>query len=123
MKKTIDLLNAVQAGRPDQDLAQELGVGRTTLVMARTRNRVSEELAIKLAGMAGEDPKVWQAIAAAETLQEPARSWILEKIAAGVFIGVVAASSALPFLSIGPGLLSLCKMMGLRSRIGTCAQS
>jgi len=117
VKKTIDLLNTVQAERTDQALADELGVGRTTIVMARTRNRVSEELAMKLANMAGEDPKIWQAIAAAETLQEPARSWILERIAAGVFIGAVGATSALPFFTALSGsIVVMLKRTGAMTR-------
>ena len=98
MKTTLDLFNQVKQDKSDYALAELMGVHRTTLVMARKNRRLSPELAAKFAAEAGENVMEWIAIAAAEQLPEPKRSWLMEQITGVFILGVVTlAGLATPF--------------------------
>ena len=83
MKATIELLHSYQGDRTDGEIAEHLGVQRTTIVVARGKERLSPELAAAIALDMGENVEHWIAVAAAEGQKEPARSRLLDLIQNG----------------------------------------
>ena len=69
MKFSTELIDAALKTRDlsERGLCKELGIGASTLAMARKRGHVPPHLAGRLAELVGEEPTRWIAIAALET--------------------------------------------------------
>lgn len=89
MKNTLGLLRIALIGRTTNDLAAMIAVGPTTITMWKKAGRVSPEGAAKLAELLREPIGEWVAIAAAEQLPEPKRSWLMRQLTALFVLGVV----------------------------------
>lgn len=80
MQQTIELLKRLQGSDSDSTIGAKLGVGKTTISMARKAGRLSPTLAAKIAEILGENATFWTAVAAAEQQVEPTRSALMAVI-------------------------------------------